>query len=633
MLIHHLSKSRITLLTSALLLTSSGVLGEGATEKAPVVESPVSESISSGNKGKVLDLLSDKGKNEVAISDSTVEGGASAKINEGYKDKEEAKDKKEPELTAEISKDSVSITDETKEETKKDSLENPLELTMQDVLTKSLPSGASDGSPMSHMAPLGVSDDETNLENILSDIFSREKPSKNDSIQAAMISAYQTNPDIREKRSALRAADEQIVQAKAGWRPKVDGSVNGSLRRTNLSGDTVNITTADAFLTPNSTGALHVKKEGLKTASIQASQNLYKGGQTLYATREAKANIKSARATLAFAEQGVFQQSTQAYLKLLTKYVELELLRRNEDSLKKTLDVTLAKFEVGEETRTSVAQAEGEYAQAVAQRYTAEAELEGNKAVFERVTNRKAGKLTKPELPKAMPVSLDVVLERLRINNPEIIAAQYDEKAARHTVDKIQSGMFPELNLVGSSSAQLDRNKVRYTPGFVNPGTANRWLNDKTVTHEVALQLKVPIYEQGLIRSQTRGAAETAEQKRINIEIVRRRIVQEAIKAWNDFIQAKESVEYYKVQVKARVASLEGVRQEYAVGSKILLDVLNEMTRLIRAQLELVRNQEVYYDAAYRIFYYMGDLNARALKLNVDLYDSTAHYEEVKDKL
>lgn len=626
MFIHHFSKSRIALLTSALLLTSSGVLGEGTDNQTPNAALPASTD-DSNDKDKSLDIKNEGAENkDGTTADWTTEPTAGIKTT----DKDSIKSEEESKTVLE----SINKTDlETPEA--KDSIipSKTLELTMDDVTTKTVTKADMEGSPMSHMAPLGVSDAETNMENILHDIFSREKVTKTDSVQAAMVSAYQTNPDIRDKRSALRAADEQIVQAKAGWRPKIEGNVSAGLKRSNYAGDSVDRALASAA-TGTASGVASVRKDGTKEASITATQNLYKGGQTLYETRAANATIKQARASLEFAEQSVFYQTTQAYLELLTKYVELELLRRNEDSLKKTLDVTMAKFEVGEETRTSVAQAEGEYAQAVARRYTAEAELEGDKALFERVTNRKAGVLTRPDLPKIIPTSLETVLEKLRINNPEIIAAQYDEKAARHKVDSVQSGMFPELNLVGTSSASLDRNKSKYGPGeFVNPGTNNKWLNDKTVQHSVALQLKIPIYEQGLIRSQTRGAAETAEQKRIIIETIRRRIVQEAIKAWNDFIQAKESIEYYKIQVKARVASLEGVRQEYAVGSKILLDVLNEMTRLIRAQLELVQNEKVYYDAAYRILYYMGDLSARAMKLNVELYDPIAHYEEVKNKL
>lgn len=632
MFIHHFSKSRIALLTSALLLTSSGVLGEGTDDQTPNASLPAPADNSKDKDGNSMDKALDKGKEETTNKDGTMADWTTEPTPD-IKAPNQDTIKSEEEIKTAL--DSDGKTDLGMSETKVDTISSkPLELTMDDVTTKTVTKADLETSPMSHMAPLGVSDAETNMENILNDIFSREKVNKPDSMQAAMVSAYQTNPDIRDKRSALRAADEQIVQAKAGWRPKIEGNVSGTLQRSNYAGDTVDITTADAVANPLGTAAYpHVKKQGIKSASITATQNLYKGGQTLYETRAATATIKQARASLDFAEQSVFYQTTQAYLELLTKYVELELLRRNEDSLKKTLDVTMAKFEVGEETRTSVAQAEGEYAQAVARRYTAEAELEGDKALFERVTNRKAGVLTRPDLPKIIPASLETVLEKLRINNPEIIAAQYDEKAARHKVDSVQSGMFPELNLVGTSSASLDRNKTRDTLGYSNKGLNNAWLNDKTVQHSVALQLRVPIYEQGLIRSQTRGAAETAEQKRIIIETIRRRVVQEAIKAWNDFIQAKDSIEYYKIQVKARVASLEGVRQEYAVGSKILLDVLNEMTRLIRAQLELVQNEKVYYDAAYRILYYMGDLSARAMKLNVELYDPIAHYEEVKNKL
>lgn len=483
--------------------------------------------------------------------------------------------------------------------------------------------------PMSHMVPLGVGNEEADMDKIIGQIFEKSNQGFSDTIAATLVSAYNTSPDIRAARAELRSVDENIVQAKAGWRPKIDGSLGANLSRQKNSGDTVDRSRHDGKMGQ----AAVSKNNGGQSASIEARQNLFKGGETLYATRLAKANIKASRAKLLAAEQGVFLSGVQSYLDLLTQYVRVELLRRNEESLKKTLDVTEAKFEVGEETRTGVAQAEGQYAQAVALRITAEAELAAFKATFERVTNRKAGNLARPIVPQGIPITLEEALDRVRLSNPDVIAAQFEERAARHAVDQTQTGLLPQLDLVGSSTAQKDRNRTRYAGAGVAPNLANQWLSDKTVNHKIGLELRVPIYEQGTVRSKTRQASETAEQKRINIEVTRRKVIESVIKAWNDFKQAKESIEYYRIQVKARVASLEGVRQEYAVGSKILLDVLNEMARLVQAQLELIQNEKIYHLAAYQILYHIGDLNSSRLKLNVDHYDPKAHYIEIKNKL
>lgn len=443
-----------------------------------------------------------------------------------------------------------------------------------------------------------------------------------DTMDKALISAYLVNPEIREQRQALRAADERVAQARAGWRPRITGNASIGYEKQVFSGDNVK----HFRQTPGSSG-LEGDRIYSRSVGVQLEQNVFNGGATVFATQSAEAAVKAAKAALYDTEQKVLLAAIKAYLDLITKEAELEFLKSNEDVLKKTLDATKDKFSVGEETRTSVAQAEGEHAQSVARRQTAEAELEAIKATFIRVIGQAPGRLSLPPAPTMIPERLDAAIEKARLQNPVIMKAQFEEVSARREIDRVNSGLLPKLDLTGSSTAS--RNKEHQDPANRFVGQRTRLTND-TVDHKVSLGMTIPIYEQGLIRSQKREALEVAEQRRIAIETARRQIEEALVAGWEGYQTSKINISSFETQVRAGEVAVEGTRQEMQVGSKILLDVLNELRKLIDAQLQLVQERQRYYYNGYVVRQLMGMLTAQAMNLNVSLYDPDIHFKETR---
>lgn len=436
-----------------------------------------------------------------------------------------------------------------------------------------------------------------------------------DTILKAMESAYKTSPDILAQRAALRAADEGVVQAKAGWRPSVKATVSGGYGKNYNRGNAVNTTPGATDTTTQSAG-------------LEVRQNLFNGGATVAQTEGAKASIKAQRAALIDAEQTVLFSAVQAYLNVITQLAQLEVLRANENFLKVTLQSTRDKFDVGEETRTSVAQAEAQYASAIAKRQSAEAQLAANVASYKQVVGREPSRLQKPEIPKGLPKTVKQALDKARLNNPKVLSAQYSEIAARRKVDQVNGGLLPSLDVAGSSTVQKQR-----ALNNVNGGLAPFATTETTVNHQVTLGLTIPLYEAGSVRSQKRQAIETAEQSRIKIETALRQIEQQLIAAFQNFEATQSSLKYLKEQVIANEISVEGTKQEMLVGSKILLDVLNAQNALLNAQLSLVQAEQSLYQYAYQIMVMVGVLTAKYMQLQVDYYDPTAHYHEIKSKL
>lgn len=510
------------------------------------------------------------------------------------------KEKSESDSVKDTKKDEPSITDQTKSEA------DPFK-----------PVFSKDEFNVLNMPDSSIDD----FDKITKKIFTRLDQGYTDTIDGAMTSAYETNPDIKQQRAALRATDEGVVQAKAGWRPTITGTLSAGLTNNKVNPDDRRDETIDNLNSHN--------KSRTQLATVEARQNLFQGGNTVYSTRAATSAVKSGRAQLEDQVQKTLLESITAFLNLLAKYAELQYNLDNEEIQKKGLEQNMAKAEVGDETRTTVAQSEFEYTEAVGKRIRSEGELEALKADYEKVVNKKPGNLAVPEIP-TIPDNLEAVLEKVRLNNPQILKAQFDELTARHNVDINQSALLPEVNLTASSLAQLNRNKD--TQRIQGPGERGKYFNDKTVNNSIKVEMKVPLYEAGTNRSKTRQAAETASEQRIKIEAVRRDVLDRAARSWSAFVAARENRIIYKNQMKAAQASVEGVRQEVEVGAKAYIDLINETRRLVQAQQNYVESEKIYLLSAYEVLYWMGVLTPRSQNLHVDIYDPKLHYNDVKNK-
>lgn len=454
-----------------------------------------------------------------------------------------------------------------------------------------------------------------------------------DTIESAMTEAYKNNTEIKDKIAALRAANEQEVQAKAGYRPSIQLATSVQRSDANISGDYVDQSRQLANIgTPGGANA----KTGSTTNQFQAqfSQNLYQGGNTAYQIEGAEATIKAARAELMATVQSVMFNAVGAYIDLQTSTENLRLLTSNENVLKKQLESAQEKFNVGEETRTSVAQAHAKYADGISKRLAAEADVEGKKATYERIIGKRPGSLAKPTLPRNMPTQLTSAVDKAMAMNPIISQYIYNEIAARRQIDVIHSGLLPKVDFQASSTRQEALNSKKYaglspTAGSFDTDTLLKERANNT-NNQLALTATWTLYDGGTTRSKKRQAAHTAEQKRVAIETQRRTIKELLTQQWEIYIANKDTMIKRKDQVKAYEIALDGTEQELKVGSKILLDVLNAQLDLVTAQQALVSAENAYFKASYQIVQLIGALTPKDMKLDVQMYDPLVNYEEVR---
>jgi TolC family type I secretion outer membrane protein len=435
-------------------------------------------------------------------------------------------------------------------------------------------------------------------------------PASAQTLTEAFAYAYNNNPQLLAQRALLRATDEGVPQALSNWRPTVNFTGQAGFTR-------------GGFEQPNPlTGAptpTQLSSFTSKQLDLRITQPVYRGGRTEAATRQAINSVQATRAQTLGVETTVFQAVAQSYLDVVRDQTLVEVARNNEAVLKKQLDATRDRFRVGEVTRTDVAQAESSYAQATAQRINAEGQLEVSRATFERAVGHPPGRLMLPRERPVLPATREEAQSLATSDNPNVIAASFNELAARDNVDVVRGQLLPQISIVGD----LNRN---FSPSFT-------LRNARQDTAQVTAQLTMPLYEGGAIYSQTRQAQQTVGQRRSLVDDARRQAVQTASQNWETLQAARAAIASFGAAVKAAQIALEGTQQEALVGSRTVLDVLIAQQQLFTTQSQLVTAQHDAALAEFNLAAATGRLIAPEMKLPVKIYDMDLHYRSVKDKL
>lgn len=423
-------------------------------------------------------------------------------------------------------------------------------------------------------------------------------PSHAETLAEALAAAYNSNPTLAAQRASLRATDEKVPQALAGWRPTV--TFTNTTTRT-LSYDTSRTGERDQLRTP-------------RTNALSLSQPIFTGLRTVAGTAEAENAVKSARAKLHAVEQTVLLDVATAYMNVVRDMAVLELNKNNEQVLRRQLQATRDRFEVGELTRTDVSQAEARLAKATADRIQSEGDLDATRAAYAKVVGKAPTQTEAPAALTDLPPEKDAVVQAAVGRHPKVVTVVYDEKSARDAVD----GVFGELLPTVALSAKAERDKQT---------KAQESRYDEL---SAGLTVTVPLYEAGSVRSRLRQAKQTASQQRMNLDVARREAEETATKAWEARETARARIKSYVAQIAAAEVALDGVQREAQVGARTVLDVLDAEQELLNAKVSLVKAQRDEMVAMFQVKEAVGELTAERLKLPVDLYDPGQHYDEVR---
>jgi len=435
----------------------------------------------------------------------------------------------------------------------------------------------------------------------------------------AIALAYQSNPTLQAQRAQQRELDETYVQARVGWRPTASATGQSYWSRTDLGKEYG----SQGEIVSNGTGGYSQVsgggsyQENYGQGQIAVTQPLYTGGKTAATVKAAEATVLAGRENLRTVEAQIILSVVTAYEDVRLNQQILGIRNDNAGVLRSQLAETQAKFDVGQVTRTDVAQAQAQLASANALLAVAKANLQISRANYTAVVGQNPGELAPEPLLPGLPGSVDQAFDIADSDNPALRQAELTEQSSRAKVVEAKAANRPTISATAS---------VGYL-GALQPFATQDY--DRTVAGEVTITQ--PIFTGGLNSSLIRQAMEQNTSDRIGIEGARRTVVQTVAQAWNTMVGDQASVISNEEQVRAAQVAFEGIREQYRVGLSTTLDVLIQQTNLENAQLALVQARHDAYVAQASLLQDMGRLEARALVIGAPLYDPAKSFNRVKN--
>jgi outer membrane protein len=426
-----------------------------------------------------------------------------------------------------------------------------------------------------------------------------------DTIEAALVRAYQTNPQLNAQRAAVRATDENVPQALSGFRPKVAVTASGGYQYTDATQGA-----------PGSPGQSLRGAQAPAALGATVSQTLFDGFQTSNRTRAAEGQVSASREGLRVLEQTVLLSAATIYMDYLRDSAIVEVQRSNVRVLEETLKQTRDRFNVGEVTRTDVAQSQAQLAAGRTQLMTAESNLTTTRANFRRIVGNEPGQLA-PGSPvdRFFPTTLAGSVDLSLTQNPNVTAAMYGIDVSHLQVKVAEGALFPTVSLQAN----------------VQQGYAQQLTIQKQFFASAIAQVTVPIYQGGAEYALIRQSKETLAQQRLTLEQVRDQTRASVVQAWGQLVAGKSQVASAQAQVEASEIAVNGIREEAKAGQRTTFDVLNAQQTLVNARVALVTAQHDRVVASYAVLNAVGRLSPQVLKLNTTVYDPSVHYHQVRD--
>ncbi len=436
-----------------------------------------------------------------------------------------------------------------------------------------------------------------------------------ETLNAALATAYTTNPQLEAARASLRATDESVPQARAGFRPTITGQAGAGHEDRDLK-----------LTTPLRRNILDGRGRRLdldsqddpRGYSVTLNQSLFRGFQTINTVREAEANVLAARENLRSTEQTTLLNAVTSYMDVIQNQATVGLQKNNVDVLTQYLASNERQFKAGAKTETDLAQSKAQRASSSAALEGAKAQLESSRASYVENIGRSPGVLqTPPAINHLLPHSLGEAISVAQEEHPSIIAALFQEQAARNAVAAARGKMLPQVDLQLQHSREYDASSI---------------VDEKGETSAM-VRLTVPFYQGGSPSSQVRQAKQILFQQQEQLRQARLQVRTGVVSAWSQLMSTRSQLESNRVSADANKVALTGTRREEKAGTRTVLDVLNAEQNALTSQVQLVTGDRNLVVANYTLLSAIGRLTALNLRLAVELYDAEAYYRFVRRKL
>ncbi len=405
-----------------------------------------------------------------------------------------------------------------------------------------------------------------------------------DTLEEALVAAHANNPNLEDARLAVRAAQEGRAQAIAAYLPSL--GISGSVGTQTVESDTTGIfgpSTTEADLEPTN-------------ATAQLTQQVFTGFRRSGQWRLARANITGAREGLRAREQDVLLATVDAYVGVMRDTEIMRLREEHVQGLTGLLSGTRRRLDVGEVSRTDVAQAQTRLAGARAALARSRAELESSQARYVAIVGRTPDALVPVAALPQTPHSLEEAVRQAGNSHPELGQAQSQEQAARAQVTIERAALLPQVSLVGRADENRDFSSTE----------------SRRDSSSAVAQFSMPLFEGGYAWSRTRQSRINVNRAEARTEAQRREIIADVTSAWSNLTASREILIAANDQVETSAIAVEGAERERGFGIRSTLDVLDAEEEARNALIGRARANSDAVIASYALLAATGALTLEA---------------------
>lgn len=365
-------------------------------------------------------------------------------------------------------------------------------------------------------------------------------------------------------------------------------------------------------------GGVHIKQPYASNQwQVNASQAVF-NYQAWAQVQQAKASVKAALATFNNAAQDLILRSSRAYLLLLYAKDTLDFADAKQRANKRQLEQAQQRFNVGLDAITSVYEAQAAYDQSVAQVISAKNNLINQGENLSKITNHvyeHISMLRNSKIPliKPEPNNIDEWVATGLKQNYNLFAAKFNLQAARDNIKVQTAGNLPTFAIQGTT-ATVHNDAGDSSQSISNGFASNILIPKKQITSAVALTMNFPVFQGGLVMSNTRQAKFNFQTSSEQLEKVYRDVVVNSRIAFNTIIDGIGKVSADRQTIISQKNSLESVEAQYGVGTRTMTDVVNAQQKLFEAQKQLASDQYDFINALLNLKYLAGTLNVTDLE-------------------
>ena len=415
----------------------------------------------------------------------------------------------------------------------------------------------------------------------------------------ALIAAYKNSDLLEQNRAVLRAADEDVAIEHSGLRPVISFLTQATFFSRN-----------NTLIRPSIFGAA-VQETASLTGAMQVSADLtiYDYGRTRLAIEAAKETVLATREALVNVEQRVLLSAVSAYMNVRSREEFVLLRQKNVRVIERELRAAQDRFDVGEVTRTDVAQAEARLAAARSAMSAAEGDLAVAREDYKAAIGVYPGNLAPPPASPQTAASVEAARAVALRTHPLILQQQRSVRVAELNVARAQAARGPTVAV--GVDLSMD--------------------NNRAISQQAQLTYRQPLYAGGQLAAVLRKSRANAEAQRAALLNTARGVQQDVGTAWAQLSVARAQIVASDLQIAAARIAFDGVQEEATLGARTTLDVLDAEQALLDAEVTRIVAENTRYVAVYSLLSAMGLMTVDHLKLGIPTYDPAAHYDAVKN--